>query len=131
MGKRDIVTGAKVTKVTWTKGQGGSRLILGGKAVLGEGCRASCDSSRDACFLDEKRAAAKWAALNCSIPILANAGRGPGPGRDRGLCRDLCVPRACLCPRGGDLCPHCGLERCGDHRGHDHFSGGRQRHGRF
>ena len=40
----------KVTKVTWTKGQGGSRLSLGGKAVLGEGCRASCDSSRDACF---------------------------------------------------------------------------------
>ena len=46
---------AKVTKVTWTKGQGGSRLPLGGKAVLGEGCRASCDSSRDACFLREKK----------------------------------------------------------------------------
>jgi hypothetical protein len=46
--------GAKVTKVTWTEGQGGSRLSLGGKAVLGEGCRASCDSSRDACFFGLK-----------------------------------------------------------------------------
>ena len=43
MEKRDIVAAAKVTKVTWTEGQGGSRLSLGGKAVLGEGCRASCD----------------------------------------------------------------------------------------
>src|SRR5205823_14457298 len=34
----------------WTEGQCSSRLFLGGKAVLGEGCRASCDSSQDACF---------------------------------------------------------------------------------
>jgi hypothetical protein len=47
----------KVTKVTWTKGQCGSRLSLGGKAVLGEGCRASRDSSWDACFLREEAAA--------------------------------------------------------------------------
>ena len=89
MEKRDIVTAAEVTKVTWTKGQGGSRLSLGGKAVLGEGCRASCDSSRDACFFGQKRAATKWAAL--VIPSdLASAGRDPGHGRgrDRGLCRD-------------------------------------------
>jgi hypothetical protein len=39
-----------VTKVTWTKGQRGSILFLGGKAVLGEGCLASCEPSQDACF---------------------------------------------------------------------------------
>src|SRR5690242_11365456 len=32
-----------VTKVTWTTGQRGSMLSLGGKAVLGEGCLASCE----------------------------------------------------------------------------------------
>lgn len=32
-----------VTKVTWTAGQHGSMLSLGGKAVLGEGCLASCE----------------------------------------------------------------------------------------
>jgi len=32
-----------VTKVMWTKGQYTNTLRGGGKAVLGEGCRASCD----------------------------------------------------------------------------------------
>src|SRR3954470_12690342 len=59
---------SKVTKVTWTKGQGGSRLILGGKAVLGEGCRASCDSSRDACFLGQEKSGHQWGRPSFSIP---------------------------------------------------------------
>jgi len=49
--ERDIWQWQNVTKVTWTEGQYSSRLTLGGKAVLGEGCRASCDSSQDACYL--------------------------------------------------------------------------------
>ena len=53
---------ANVTKVTWTKGQCKAMLTLGGKAVLGEGCRASCDSSRDACFLGRILFYAKKAA---------------------------------------------------------------------
>jgi hypothetical protein len=40
--------------VTWTRGQCRAILLLGGKAVLGEGCLASCDSLR--------RTLAFWAA---------------------------------------------------------------------
>src|SRR6476646_9095396 len=92
---------AKVTKVTWTKGQGGSRLSLGGKAVLGEGCRASCDSSRDACFLRERKGSPLWAALCRLILNLTSGGHDPDLCRDPGLYRGLSAHR-------GDLCLPCG-----------------------
>lgn len=126
MEKRDIIARAKVTKVTWSKGQGGSRLFLGGKAVLGEGCRASCDSSRDACFLGkEKWAATKWAALLRLTRKLTSAGRDLCHGRDPGS--GPSAPRGGPYHCDGDLCPHCGPEQCGDQRGC--FSSDRQRHG--
>src|SRR6478752_3657755 len=93
---------AKVTKVTWTKGQGGSRLSLGGKAVLGEGCRASCDSSRDACFLRARKRQPLRAALCRLILKLTSAGHDPDLCRDRGLCRGLSARRGGLCLPCGD-----------------------------
>src|ERR1041385_6555208 len=78
---------AKVTKVTWTKGQGGSRLILGGKAVLGEGCRAACDSSQDACFFLRRNYFASSGlspAMIMAVVAAATVGAAPvlvsGPG---------------------------------------------------
>ena len=75
-------------------------------------------------FWGEKRAANKWAALIVRSD-LASAGRGPGHDRRP----YLSAPDGGPCHRGGDLYLHCELERCGDHRGHDRFSGGRQRRG--
>ena len=87
MAQRDIVGVAKVTKVTWTKGQGGSRLILGGKAVLGEGCRASRDSSRDACFLERNRFRSCGLSLVMIVAAVAAAtvAAAPVPVRGPGL----------------------------------------------
>src|SRR5579864_1077341 len=117
-----MVSAAKVTKVTWTKGQGGSRLFLGGKAVLGEGCRASRDSSRDACFLHEKRTATIAAALLHLHPKLTSAGHDPDLCRDRGLCRGPSAPGGGPCRPGGDYCLHSAFWRkfcCGrQRRGH-------------
>jgi hypothetical protein len=63
--KRDIGNTARiVTKVTWTNGQGSSRLSLGGKAVLGEGCRASCDLRGTLVFFGKNnKERPHWAAL--------------------------------------------------------------------
>jgi hypothetical protein len=83
--KRDIVTTRKVTKVMWTKGQGGSRLILGGKAVLGEGCRASCDSSRDACFFRRNHFRSSRLSPAMILVVIVAAAVAAAPVLVRGL----------------------------------------------
>jgi len=48
----------------WTKGQYGHTLESGGKAVLGEGCRASCDElAGRLIFGDQNSSLSRWIFL--------------------------------------------------------------------